>query len=77
MPKFRYKAVTPGGEVVEGDMEAVNEFAVARRLQQSGHVPIRADEIRGGVSKSWLTRDLVGDPVACWRSSSLRVFQPR
>jgi len=42
MPIFRYKAVTPTGEIVEGAMEAGSQTAVVLRLQDQGHVPIRA-----------------------------------
>ena len=58
MPRYRYKAVTASGEVVEGDMEAGDAFTVARRLQDSGQVPIRAEEVRGGLAPDWLSRDL-------------------
>ena len=59
MPMFRYKAVTAEREIVEGDMEADSELAVARRLQDLGHTPLRAEEVSGAVSQSWLTRDLL------------------
>src|SRR5665213_3816411 len=43
MPMFRYKAVAATGDIVEGAMEAATRGAVIARLQQGGHVPIRAD----------------------------------
>lgn len=46
MPRFQYKAATINGDVVEGQMEAVNQDAVIRGLQSQGHIPIRAEEIR-------------------------------
>ncbi|MCH8188196.1 MAG: type II secretion system F family protein [Proteobacteria bacterium] len=47
MPRFTYKAVDATGEVVEGEMEAVDRSAVIERLRSGGNVPIRADETRG------------------------------
>ena len=47
MPRFRYKAVTASGEVVEGEMEAVAREELIDRLRSDGGVPIRADEIAG------------------------------
>ena len=44
MARFQYKSVTPAGEVVEGEMEAVSRVAVVERLRSQGHVPIRAEE---------------------------------
>src|SRR5262249_58550286 len=43
MPRFRYKAVTPTGEIVEGALEAPSRSAVIERLRGQGHMPIRAD----------------------------------
>jgi len=45
MGRFRYKAVAPGGEVAEGEMEAPDRAAVIARLQARDHVPIRAEPI--------------------------------
>ncbi|AGA88922.1 type II secretory pathway, component PulF [Thioflavicoccus mobilis 8321] len=42
MPRFQYRAVKPDGEVVEGDLEAVDEAAVVKYLQASGLIPIQA-----------------------------------
>ena len=46
MPRFNYKAVSPDGEVIEGEIEAASRQAVVDRLHADGHVPIRADESR-------------------------------
>jgi len=45
VPIFEYKAATNSGDVVQGEMEAVSQDAVIRRLQADGHIPIRAEEI--------------------------------
>jgi general secretion pathway protein F len=41
---FRYKAVTPSGELLEGVLEASVQEAVVERLQAMGYVTLRADE---------------------------------
>ncbi|MBK1702606.1 type II secretion system F family protein [Thiococcus pfennigii] len=41
MATFQYKAVKPDGEVVEGDLEAVDEAAVVKHLQALGLIPIQ------------------------------------
>ena len=50
MPFFQYKAVTPGGEVQEGVLEASTTQGAVARLQQMGLIPIRAEE--AGAAKS-------------------------
>ena len=50
MPFFQYKAVTPGGEVQEGVLEASSSQGAVARLQQMGLIPIRAEE--AGVAKA-------------------------
>jgi general secretion pathway protein F len=44
LPFFQYKAVTPGGEVQEGVLEAASPQGAVARLQQMGLIPIRAQE---------------------------------
>jgi general secretion pathway protein F len=41
---FQYKAVSPGGEVQEGVLEASSTPAAIARLQEMGLIPIRAEE---------------------------------
>ena len=53
MPLYRYKALNPRGEVLEGQMEAASDADVAARLQEQGHLPMEArlaSEVRGGTS---------------------------
>lgn len=66
MPLYRYKALNPRGEVLEGQMEAASDADVAARLQEQGHLPMEArlaSEVRGGTSwRSMLrTQALGGD----------------
>ena len=43
MPSFRWSAVTGGGEVVRGVMEAADRSAVVERLQRQGQIVLRAE----------------------------------
>lgn len=67
MPLFRYKAVTPTGEIVEGAMEAGNRTTVVLRLQDQGHIPIRAHE---AASSALLERLRIGG-VLTWPRRSI------
>lgn len=64
MPLFHYKAATPSGEVLEGEMEAADRQDAVRKIQAQGHVPIRADAVRtadGAVTRAgWIQRRRVG-----------------
>ena len=48
MPLYVYKAVSADGEVLEGELEAPDRSVVVERLRSQGHVPIRAEERKGG-----------------------------
>lgn len=48
MASFRYKAVTPAGETVEGRMDAASVEDVIARLQEQGNVPLEAGDATGG-----------------------------
>ena len=53
MPLYRYKALNPRGELLEGQMEAASDADVVMRLQEQGHLPMEArlaSEVRGGTS---------------------------
>ena len=45
MPYYQYKASTPGGDLIEGHMEADDHETVVRHIQAQGQIPIRADEV--------------------------------
>jgi general secretion pathway protein F len=57
--RFRYQAVSAAGEVVAGEMEAESQSAVIERLQNQGHVPIRAD-----ATASWSLQRLMSLEIA-------------
>ncbi len=60
MPRYRYRAVTGSGEVVEGELDASTQAGVIAQLRERGFMPIRADEIsRGGATSIW-QRDIFG-----------------
>lgn len=44
MPSFRYKAVTPAGDTIEGMMDAATEREVIGKLQDAGNLPLEAQE---------------------------------
>lgn len=46
MTLFYYKATTPDGNISEGEIDAPSRDAVIERLQSSGLLPIRAEEMR-------------------------------
>jgi general secretion pathway protein F len=59
MPLFRYKAVTPAGETLEGQMEAASADEVIAKLQDAGNIPLdarAADAGEGSTLLSLLTR---------------------
>ena len=66
MALFTYKAVTAEGEVIEGELEALDQRSAIERLRSQGHVPIRAEERRGGgaVRRSSLRRGARISPAA-------------
>ncbi len=42
MPQFRYKALSPAGEALDGLMEAANADEVIAKLQDAGNIPLKA-----------------------------------
>lgn len=59
MPRFRYKAINSGGELLEGDIQAASHDAVIERLKELGHTPIRVDESEAtqrGLKRLWPRR---------------------
>lgn len=48
VPNYSYKAVTRDGEADEGQMFGESAAAVIARLQDSGRIPISAEEVREG-----------------------------
>ncbi len=45
MPRYKYKAVSAGGEILEGEIEAADRQAVIDRLHGQGNTPIRAEPV--------------------------------
>ena len=48
MPLFTYKAVTPSGETLTGEMEAPNADLVVAHIQETGNIPVQAREVSSG-----------------------------
>ena len=42
MPLFRYKALSPAGETLDGQMEAASAAEVISKLQDAGNIPVEA-----------------------------------
>jgi len=56
MAVFEYKAVTPAGETLTGEMEAPSQDLVIARLQEMGNIPVSAREVGGGLRLGSLLR---------------------
>ncbi len=48
MALFEYKAVSPAGETLTGEMEAPSADLVIARLQEAGNIPVSAREVGSG-----------------------------
>jgi general secretion pathway protein F len=56
MAVFEYKAVTPGGETLTGEMEAPSQELVIARVQEMGNIPVSAREVGTGLRLNTLFR---------------------
>ena len=56
MPHFTYSALTPGGELREGSMEARDARAVLRHLETQGLLPVEAKPVVTGGSRLRLSQ---------------------
>jgi general secretion pathway protein F len=65
MPRYRYKAISATGEVLQGETEAVDRQAVIDNLHSQGCTPIRADPVGSRAARP------VG-PIALSRKRKLR-----
>ena len=77
MPQFRYRAVTPAGELVFGEVEAPSREEVVRRIEYLGHMPIEAklqrrDVRRRGRSARRRVLAISRSFCASWRSCRSR-----
>jgi len=50
MPQYVYKAITPSGESLEGQMEARSQQDVIMKIQEAGNIPLLAKELKSGFS---------------------------
>lgn len=50
MAQFVYKALTPAGEQLEGQMDAKNRAEVISKIQSAGNIPVTAKELSTGFS---------------------------
>ncbi len=50
MPVYRYKAVSPGGELSAGELDAANEGEIVDRLRDQGLMPMQVAPAPGGTA---------------------------
>jgi len=58
MALYKYKAVSPAGEILEGEVDAANRDAAIEGLRGQGHVPIRAEAAGGRSGRRMLPAGL-------------------
>lgn len=51
MPLFRYKAVTKSGQIVENKVDAINKFALIKKLKMNEMLPISVVKINSAIAK--------------------------
>ena len=56
MPLYTYKAVTPSGETLTGEMEAPSSDLVIAHIQETGNIPVGAKEVGSGFRLETLFR---------------------
>lgn len=56
MPVFTYKAVTPSGETLNGEMEAPSADLVVAHIQETGNIPVQTREVGSGLRLESLFR---------------------
>jgi general secretion pathway protein F len=71
MTRFRYKAVSGAGDIVEGEIEARTQSGVINQLHDRGFTPIRADEVKAAGAGDLLSRDVFGSGAASRRDIGL------
>lgn len=60
MALFTYKAVTPSGEMLTGEMEAPSADLVVAHIQETGNIPVQAKEVSAGFRLETLFRGRQG-----------------
>ncbi|MGB0514223.1 MAG: type II secretion system F family protein [Wenzhouxiangellaceae bacterium] len=60
MPLFTYKAVSPAGETITGEMEAPSQELVIAHIQETGNIPVLAREVSSGFRLDMLLRGRQG-----------------
>jgi len=60
MPLFTYKAITPAGDTLTGEMEAPSADLVIAHIQETGNIPVQAREVSDGFRLETLFRGRQG-----------------
>jgi general secretion pathway protein F len=58
MANFRYKALTLGGAVITGTLEAPSQAAAVQQIRSQGHYPISATDAGAHGWRRWIGREL-------------------
>lgn len=75
MATYRYKAVSAGGRITEGEVAAATQREAVARLQALGHIPIQVADVAGSWLHAILTRELFVHRVPSRRSLAALVRQ--
>jgi general secretion pathway protein F len=75
MTLYRYRALSPTGELAVGQDEADAPAEIIARLQAQGLIPIDANEYRPNALQRWLATDLFGQRLVPHRDAGLVAHQ--
>ncbi len=65
MPLYRFRAITPAGQILQGEMEASTQRTVIEKIRDEGNFPITAEPAEPrSRARQWLERELSRRAVA-------------
>ena len=66
MTRFRYRAVNPAGDLIEGELDGQDQDAALAQLRGQGHLPLATEPVAAGAGdvgsalQRWLRQPLFG-----------------